>query len=268
MGCARVRRRQPGSSGAGRCAQFINRPGAYRGVGAHLARARRLRQGGLARGSRRSPPHSRREGDRIPGGYATAGRLSGRRALATRLLNRGFRDRPDVGETLGAAVFGGTRDTHPMMDVLSLFLCGDEKREVRHSPVVDIPVKAKGDLAVAYGGIYYGALTTDRVYVAPQRTNSTFRRVRPMPRPSTTAPAGSPFPASGASSLSPMKATACAFSSPDISRPNEAGVRLKAVTNILYPTQGPVRPSRATSDTPAPVSHPSDRRDRSRRGDR
>ena len=52
-----------------------------------------------------------------------------------------------------------------MMDVLSLFLCGDEKREVRHSPVVDIPVKAKGDLAVAYGAIYYGALTRDRVYV-------------------------------------------------------------------------------------------------------
>jgi uncharacterized membrane protein (UPF0182 family) len=51
------------------------------------------------------------------------------------------------------------------MDSLSLVLCGEEKRDVRHSPVVDIPVKAKGDLAVAYGAIYYGALTRDRVYV-------------------------------------------------------------------------------------------------------
>jgi len=35
----------------------------------------------------------------------------------------------------------------------------------------DIPVKAKGDLAVAYGAIHYGALTRD-----PPRKNSTFRR--------------------------------------------------------------------------------------------
>jgi hypothetical protein len=41
-----------------------------------------------------------------------------------------------------------------------------------------------------------------------------------------------------------------------------------SVKNILYPTQEPIRPSGATSCTPAPVSHPSQRRDRSRRGDR
>jgi hypothetical protein len=41
-----------------------------------------------------------------------------------------------------------------------------------------------------------------------------------------------------------------------------------SVTNILYPTKGPIRPSWATSDTPASVSRPSERRDRSRRGDR
>jgi hypothetical protein len=41
-----------------------------------------------------------------------------------------------------------------------------------------------------------------------------------------------------------------------------------SVTNIPYPTQGPIRPSWVTSDTRAPVSHPSERRDRSRRGDR
>jgi uncharacterized membrane protein (UPF0182 family) len=38
----------------------------------------------------------------------------------------------------------------------------------RGNPVLwahDIPVKAKGDLAVAHGAIYYGALTRDRVYV-------------------------------------------------------------------------------------------------------
>ncbi|MBV8590454.1 MAG: UPF0182 family protein, partial [Acetobacteraceae bacterium] len=38
----------------------------------------------------------------------------------------------------------------------------------RGNPVLwahDIPIKAKGDLAVAHGAIYYGALTRDRVYV-------------------------------------------------------------------------------------------------------
>jgi hypothetical protein len=58
----------------------------------------------------------------------------------------------------------------------------------------DIPAKAKGDLVVAYGAIYYGALTRD-----PPTGNSTFRRVRPMLRRYTTAPTGSPFPASGLS---------------------------------------------------------------------
>jgi uncharacterized protein len=38
----------------------------------------------------------------------------------------------------------------------------------RGNPVLwahDIPVMAKGDLAVSHGAIYYGALTRDRVYV-------------------------------------------------------------------------------------------------------
>src|SRR6516225_4338038 len=96
VGCARSRYRQPDLSGAVRCDQLIERPGAYRAVGTHLARTRRLQQGGLARGAQRSPPHSRRERDGLPDRHAAAGRLSGGRALAAGVLDRGFRDRPHV----------------------------------------------------------------------------------------------------------------------------------------------------------------------------
>ena len=91
----------------------------------------------------------------------------------------------------------------------------------RGNPVLwahDIPLIAKGDLAVKQGAIYYGKLTRDRVYVRTSEKEFDFPTGRRMPRRCTRARAAFRCPISGASSSCRTRPMDCGSSSPNISR--------------------------------------------------
>ena len=92
----------------------------------------------------------------------------------------------------------------------------------RGNPVLwahDIPLTAKGDLAVKQGAIYYGALTRDRVYVRTSEKEFDFPQGQANAETVYEGKGGIVCPTSGASSSLRTRPTDCGCSFPIISRP-------------------------------------------------